>query len=161
MLVDFGGGRRKGEALYQTAVREFVEETETLFLCDDVSEIIEPAAWIEPQTRLMQTLFDRTQDEHPDWWCQRCYSESGRSRIWKTYFVEVEYQELDDINRAWEQDTTGRFRKRRELLWLPAHELLDIYDCEPEKLWIRLRQLGSARTVIRSICLNRETAPVA
>ncbi|MCP4391927.1 MAG: NUDIX domain-containing protein, partial [Gammaproteobacteria bacterium] len=36
-LVDFGGGRHDGETYRQTAVREFVEETDTMFLASDLS----------------------------------------------------------------------------------------------------------------------------
>lgn len=158
LLVDFGGGGCKGETLYQTAAREFVEETEAMFLSGGFREIIKPEAHKKSQFRLLQTLLDSTQREHPDWWCERCYPNGRRARTWKTYFVEVEYQELDGMNREWAQDETGRFRKKRELLWVSSQELLDIYGDKREQLWTRLRQLGSARTVIQSIRLCKETA---
>ena len=35
-LIDFGGGLGEGEEYRETAVREFVEETETMYFSNDV-----------------------------------------------------------------------------------------------------------------------------
>ena len=55
------------------------------------------------------------------------------------------------LNREWVTDKVGRFKKRRELVWVEAGELLVIYENAPDKLWKRVRQLESATETIQSI----------
>lgn len=143
LLVDFGGGSRRGESQVETAAREFIEETDAMFFaknCDD-----DLASLFHSQYALMLQLIEQTQQNHPNWWSSR----PGRN--WKTFFVEVKYRELADINSAWAQDRTGRFRKRRELLWLKAERLLDIINDQPGDLWKRLRQYQGMRETIQAI----------
>lgn len=149
--VDFGGGSIVGEPQSRTAAREFVEETEAMFLAS--SGIDESKTEIEQELQIQQllSLLQQTQQERPDWWCQRANSNSKHPKDWKTYFVEVEYRALDDMNREWALDTAGKFKKRRELLWVSSDQLLDLYANQPEKLWKRVRQLEDAEKVIRSI----------
>ena len=61
------------------------------------------------------------------------------------------------LNREWENDTVGRFKKRRELVWVEADVLLAIYENVPDRLWKRVRQLENATETIQSIVQNKES----
>jgi 8-oxo-dGTP pyrophosphatase MutT (NUDIX family) len=152
-LVDFGGGREQGESHRQTAIREFIEETETMFFSGNIHTAELTRARIQAQTPLLESLFDRTVQVHPDWWCQREAGSKGKPRDWKTFFIEFEYRDVTDMNREWELDIGKRFSKRRELVWMPADTLCDIYEHSPDSLWKRVRQLTGARETIQSITL--------
>jgi len=150
-LVDFGGGVDAGETCEQAAVREFIEETETMFFSQDLATAARTPQRIESQIRVMQALLDNTRRQHPDWWCQREPGNKQPPRDWRTFFVEVACRDVSDMNREWEQDDGKRFKKRRELLWVSADELYDLYENAPQRLWKRVRELQSARETIRSI----------
>lgn len=150
-LVDFGGGGETGEDYRQTAMREFVEETETMYFSQNLKDAMVTEERVRSQLSLLEKLFDRTLGDHPDWWCRRKDAADGRPRDWRTYFIEFDYRKLDDMNREWRDDAGGRFKKRRELVWIGSAELIDIYQREPQRLWRRLRQLRKARKTIRSI----------
>jgi hypothetical protein len=150
-LVDFGGGGEEGESHIQTAIREFLEETETMYFSENIHTAMLTQDRIQAQTPLMESLFDRTLRSHPGWWCRRGKGSKGKSRDWKTFFIEFEYRDVADMNREWELDSGTRFAKRRELLWVPADTLCDIYDHSPDRLWKRVRQLINAKQTIRSI----------
>ena len=155
-LNDFGGGVSAGEDYMQTAMREFIEETETMFFSADVKTATRTREAIEAQLPIIRKLFDKTLNEHPEWWCQR---EPGTNKIpkdWRTYFVEFEFRNLEPINKEWENDRIGRFKKRRELLWVPSDTLLQICQQSPDKLWKRVRQLSGLEHKIRSIKLSKE-----
>jgi len=154
-LVDFGGGGKESETYRQTALREFIEETETLFFCDDLDQAVRTGQRVESQLAVMETLFDETQSISPDWWCQREPGDKIPPKDWRTYFVEVGYRDVTGMNRAWEADDGSRFSKRRLLIWIPSGELLDIYSNAPERLWKRVRQLQGAEATIRSIVARK------
>jgi hypothetical protein len=61
------------------------------------------------------------------------------------------------LNSEWENDTVGRFKKRRELVWVEADVLLAIYENVPDRLWKRVRQLENAAETIRSILQSKES----
>lgn len=151
LLVDFGGGSRAGETQFQTAAREFVEETEAMFFADSCDADSDRGMLMEPQYRLMLQLIERTQSRHPQWWCRRVSVNSDKPRDWKTYFVEVDYRPPDAMNRAWADNKAGRFKKRRELVWLTADQLLDVFQNSTEKLWTRVRELEGAAGIVRAI----------
>jgi hypothetical protein len=150
-LVDFGGGGRDGESYRQTAIREFIEETETMYFSADVRGVIRSEARVKEQVSLLERLFERTLGEHPDWWCQRTPGKKIPPKDWRTFFIEIDCRDPADMNREWEEDAGRRFSKRRLLLWLPAAELLDIYANAPQRLWKRVRQLEGASDLIRDI----------
>jgi len=150
-LVDFGGGGEPGESHRQTAIREFIEETETMYLSANAGTASITRERIQAQTALLEAVFDRTLRSHPDWWCQRGKGASGKPRDWKTFFIEFDYRDVTDMNREWELDRGTRFRKRRELVWLPAGSLSAIFEHSPDRLWKRVRQLVNAREMIRTI----------
>ncbi len=150
-LVDFGGGAQAGESYRQTAIREFIEETETMYFSESIHAAELTQARVQAQTVLLESLFDRTLRNHPRWWCRRAAGNKARLRNWKTFFVEFEYRDVTDMNRAWELDAGRRFSKRRELLWISAGTLCDIFKKSPEKLWKRVRQLKNAKKTIKSI----------
>ena len=149
LLVDFGGGSRAGESQVQTAAREFVEETEAMFFAGN--NHADPESVSHSQYLIMQKLIEQTLQQWPDRFCNRTSEHENRPRDWKTFFVEVAYRDLEDMNRAWAQDTGGRFKKRRELLWLPAKQLLEIIDNRPELLWKRIRQYHGMRELVQVI----------
>ncbi len=151
LLVDFGGGSRAGETQYQTAAREFVEETEAMFFADSCNDDSDRQAQMKSQYQLMLQLIENTQRKHPQWWCRRSSVNDDKPRDWKTYFVEVDYKAPDEMNTAWAEDKHGRFKKRRELLWMTAEQLLDAFDNRPEKLWKRVRELEGASHIVRVI----------
>ena len=149
LLVDFGGGSRPGESHAQTAAREFIEETESMYLSDD-TDVISGHAF-QSQYRLMLRLIEHTQRQHPYWYCSRNSKNETRPRNWKTFFVEVEYRDPTRMNQAWAQDTSGRYKKRRELVWLTAEQLIAIIDSSPQSLWKRIRQYQGLREVVLAI----------
>jgi hypothetical protein len=59
-------------------------------------------------------------------------------------------------NCEWEGDKIGRFKKRHELVWVEAGELLTIYENAPDKLWKRVRQLENLIETVRSIVQSKE-----
>ncbi len=150
-LVDFGGGGEKGESHRQTAIREFIEETETMYFSDNIHTAVLTQDRVQDQIPLMESLFDRTMQRHPEWWCRRVNGGSGKQKDWKTFFIEFDYRDVTDINREWKLDDATRFTKRRELLWVPADTLCEIYDHAPDRLWKRVRQLVNAKQTIKSI----------
>ncbi len=150
-LVDFGGGGEPGESRRRTAMREFIEETETLYFSDDVhSARLTPRA-VQAQMPMLEALFARTLDSHPDWRCQRGTGSNGKPKDWETFFIEFTYRDVTEMNREWELDAGARFKKRRELVWVPADTLCGLYEHAPDRLWKRVRQLIDAPTLIRSI----------
>lgn len=151
LLVDFGGGSEAGETQYQTAAREFIEETEAMFFTDSCNDNRNTQTQMKSQYQLMLQMIENTQSEHPQWWCRRGSVTDDKPRDWKTYFVEVNYRVPDDMNAAWAEDNDGRFKKRRELLWLTAEQLLDVFDNRPETLWTRVRELDGASDIVRTI----------
>ena len=150
-LVDFGGGGEPGETHRETAIREFVEETETMFLDTDPASARRTPGRVEEQAARLAACFDRTLGAHPDWFCGRTPDKEGNPRHWRTFFVDVGYRELEPMNRAWEVNPDGRFAKRRKLFWVPAEELLSIFHDDPDRLWKRLRQMPGAPAVIEAI----------
>ncbi len=157
-LVDFGGGVRDGESYRQTAIREFVEETDTMFLEPDLSRACRTPSRVDAQLPIVEALFDRTLNVHPDWWCQREPGTRVPPKDWRTFFIEVEHRDIDEINREWERDDGTRFKKPRQLLWVRAGELAAIYDKAPKRLWRRVRQLVGARETIAAIVAAKEPA---
>ncbi len=155
-LIDFGGGVNKGETYQQAAAREFIEETETMFFAEGIEDIKAAAKTplrIARQLSVMIELFDRTLQQYPHWWCRREPGNKVPPKDWKTFFIEVEYQDLSIINQQWLMDNGQRtlFSKRRELQWIDAERLLFIYQHQPEKLWKRVRELINAPLLIQNI----------
>ena len=150
-LIDFGGGLGACESYQETAIREFVEETETMYFADDIRQASRTSESVNKQIPVVAALFNTTLAAHPDWCCSRAPGNPLKPKQWKTYFIEFPYRDIEALNREWETDTIGRFKKRRELVWIPGGELLEIYVHTPDKLWKRVRQLESARETIISI----------
>ena len=150
-LIDFGGGLGAGEDYQETAIREFVEETETMYFADDIRQASRTSDSVDSQIPVVSALFSKTLEAHPDWCCRRAPGNPLKPKQWKTYFIEFPYRDIEALNREWETDTIGRFKKRRELVWVSGDELLEIYGRTPDKLWKRVRQLESARETIISI----------
>jgi hypothetical protein len=84
LLVDFGGGAQAAETAFETAAREFVEETEGLFLAPDLRRASRVGDEYRRQFREMQALLARTQEAHANWWCRR-HVQPGKQpeRLWK------------------------------------------------------------------------------
>jgi hypothetical protein len=152
LLVDFGGGARPGENHRQTAIREFIEETEAMFFSDN-THAVATREQVQVQTELLEKLFENTLRHHPDWWCRR--ERGGKARNWKTFFIEVEYRDVTDMNTQWEMNPGARFSKRRELVWIAADTLNDLYARSPGCLWKRVRQLSNVRETIESIITSK------
>ena len=155
-LVDFGGGGGAGESYAQTALREFIEETETMYFSPDIRTAARTPAQVESQLPLVERLFETTLREHPDWWCRRAAGVKQPPKDWRTFFIEFEYQDVSGMNREWQNDNAARFKKRRELVWIASDELLAIYRHTPERLWKRVRELIDAETTIQSIQQHKE-----
>ena len=150
-LIDFGGGLGDGEDYRATAMREFVEETETMYLTYDLESAHQSEGRVMQQLKLVDEIFERTLLAYPHWWRRRKPGSRKKSKDWITYFIEFPFRNILAMNSEWASDTTGRFRKRRELVWISADELLDLYTRSPKDLWKRVRQLEDAETLIREI----------
>ena len=155
-LIDFGGGLGAGEDYHMAAIREFVEETETMYFADDVSRAWRSRERIESQLPLVAQLFEQTLSTNPDWWCRRLNDDPRRPKRWKTFFIEFPYRDAEILNREWAADTVGRFKKRRRLLWVSGEELLQLYRHEPHRLWKRVRQLENAAEIVDAIRRSKE-----
>ena len=155
-LVDFGGGGLAGEGYRQTAMREFVEETETMYFSRHLQQAVITEQRVQSQIQVLEKLFDDTLREHPGWWCKRKASGSGRPKDWRTYFIEIGYRDPDEMNKEWRNDGGRRFVKRRELVWVGSEALIEIYQKEPHRLWRRVRQLKKAKKTIRAIVNAKE-----
>ena len=154
-LIDFGGGLGEGENYQETAIREFVEETETMYFSSDIQQASRTAESVKKQIPIVEALFDETLAAHPDWCCIRAPENRLKPKQWQTFFIEFPYRDIDVLNREWENDTGGRFKKRRELVWLSWCELLEIYDHAPDKLCKRVRQLENAKETIHAIVQSK------
>ena len=155
-LIDFGGGLGAGEDYRGTAIREFIEETETMYFADDVQQASRTVERVKNQTPIVETLFTETLSVHPDWWCRRAPGNPLHPKLWQTFFIEFPYRDIEVLNREWEGDKVGRFKKRREIVWVAADELLALYEHAPDKLWKRVRQLENATETIQSILQSKE-----
>lgn len=150
-LNDFGGGLAPGEDERTCAIREFVEETETLFLAEDLGRASRSVEGVNAQVPLVRRIFDATLQVHPAWWCRRAPGKAHKPKRWKTFFIEFPYRDIAAMNDAWRNDTAGRFKKRRELIWVEADELIAFYEAAPDRLWKRVRQLQGASALVREI----------
>jgi 8-oxo-dGTP pyrophosphatase MutT (NUDIX family) len=150
-LIDFGGGLGDGEDYRATAIREFVEETETMYLSDDLKAAHRSEDRVMEQVMQVDEIFEHTLSAHPHWWRRRNPGSREKSKDWRTYFIEFPFRNILALNSEWESDSSGRFRKRRELVWIPADRLLDIYARSPNELWKRVRQLEDTETLIHEI----------
>jgi len=156
-LIDFGGGQEVGEGYRKTAIREFIEETETMYFSDNVRQATRTVERINSQIPIVEALFDETLAANPHWWCRRMPGNPLRPKQWKTFFIEFPYRDIEALNREWEADKAGRFKKRRELVWVEASKLIAIYDKAPEKLWKRVRQLENAPEIVHAILQCKES----
>ncbi|RLJ21958.1 hypothetical protein DJ030_03010 [bacterium endosymbiont of Escarpia laminata] len=156
-LIDFGGGLGVGEDYRETAIREFIEETETMYFSDDLQQACRTAERVMDQTPIVEALFDETLSVHPDWWCRRAPGDPLNPKRWKTFFIEFPYRDIEALNREWKADMVGRFKKRRELVWVAAGKLLTIYENAPTMLWKRVRQLENATETVRAILQSKES----
>jgi hypothetical protein len=156
-LIDFGGGLGTGENYRDTAIREFIEETETMYFSDNVQQASRTVERVKHQIPVVEALFDDTLSVHPEWWCRRAPGNPVNPKLWRTFFIEFPYRDIEELNREWEADTVGRFKKRRELVWVAGIELLAIYANAPDKLWKRVRQLENATETVHSIVQSKES----
>ena len=150
-LIDFGGRMDDGDDYRATAMREFVEETETMYLSDDLKAAHRSDDRVMQQISLVDKIFESTLSAHPHWWRRRKPGNKKIPKDWISYFIEFPFHNIQAMNSEWQSDSSGRFRKRRELVWISADELLDIYARSPNELWKRVRQLEDAETLIRDI----------
>jgi 8-oxo-dGTP pyrophosphatase MutT (NUDIX family) len=155
-LIDFGGGLGQEEDYRETAIREFIEETETMYFSDDLHLASRTEENIHLQIPIVEALFDQTLIAHPDWWCKRSIGDPRKPKDWRTFFIEFPYRDIEELNREWMNDKVERFKKRRELIFVSSGELLCIYENTPDRLWKRVRQLENATDKIHSIKLSKE-----
>lgn len=150
-LIDFGGGLGHAEGYRDTAIREFVEETETMYFEDNLQHAYRSPDRIQQQIELVNGLFEQTLGQFPHWWRPRMSLNPAKPKDWRTYFIQFPYRDVSALNREWATDSTGRFKKRRELVWVTAEQLLEMYTHRPEALWKRVRQLENAGNLVHEI----------
>jgi 8-oxo-dGTP pyrophosphatase MutT (NUDIX family) len=151
LLNDFGGGSEPGESATRTAAREFIEETETLYFAADPVTARRTPESVETQLSVMEQCFDDTLSCHPDWWCRRLSPNPSKPKDWTTYFVEIPFRDVEPLNLLWASDNEARYKKRRQLFWFSASELMSLFARHPERLWKRVRQLDGAVELITTI----------
>ncbi|MBT3196985.1 MAG: NUDIX domain-containing protein [Gammaproteobacteria bacterium] len=150
-LIDFGGGINEGESYLSAAIREFIEETDTLYFSSDLERAYRSEERVEQQIPQLEALFEKTLSTHPEWWCRRALGNKEVPKDWRTYFIEFPFRDIAPLNQLWELNSGGRFKKRRQLVWLSAETLLALYASEPKRLWKRVRQLEGAEALIHNI----------
>lgn len=150
-LIDFGGCLDDGEDYRTTAMREFVEETETMYLSDDLKAAQRSEDRVIKQLALVDEVFESTLSAHPHWWRRRNPGSRKKPKDWISYFIKFPFRDVEALNCEWQSDSSCRFKKRRELVWISADSLLDIYARSPKDLWKRVRQLEDVETLIRDI----------
>lgn len=155
-LNDFGGGSEEGESYEQTAMREFIEETETMYFSQDITTAYKSEKRVQAQLPTMAQYFIDTLKEHPDWSCRRPTKNPQNPKDWRTFFVEIPYQDVGPMNREWEEYERRGFSKRRKLMWISATEVCSIYRDAPEKLWKRVRELEHGASTIQAIMECKE-----
>jgi len=126
-LIDFGGGVDEDESYHEAAIREFIEETETLYFADNLSTAQRTIDSVNAQIPIVKSLFSKTLSVHPDWCCTRLSINPNKPKDWKTFFIEFPYKDIEPLNQAWRADNEDRFKKRRELVWVSADELLSCF----------------------------------
>ena len=84
-LIDFGGGTGDGESPRHCAIREFVEETETMYFANDPAQARRTEESVNRQIAVVESLFDATLSDHPDWWCRRAPGNPAKPKDWKTF----------------------------------------------------------------------------
>lgn len=99
-LIDFGGGLGADEDYRETAIREFVEETETMYFSDDVQQESRTVESVKNQIPIVEALFDATLAVHPDWCCRRAPGNPLKPKQWKTFFIEFPYRDIEVLNRG-------------------------------------------------------------
>jgi hypothetical protein len=130
-LVDFGGARQEHENDPQlTAAREFSEETYGLFLSNNLEDAarhlegknekeIETSEIVQNGTRKILQKLQSKQNV----WMSRTSEPPG----YVMYFVMIDYQPLDLINRIVNNNrsdnTSSRVRKQREFLWISSDQI--------------------------------------
>ena len=155
-LVDFGGNSDEDESYRQTAIREFIEETEGMYFAEDITDINRKSELILDQAELLVKLFNHTLDQHPKWISKRVEGRGVVSKCWKSFFIEFQYEDVSGMNAEWEKDKGRKFKKRRELIWIRAEELQAILKREPDRLWKRLRKLEKLDEIIDDIVLTKQ-----
>lgn len=154
-LIDFGGGSDAGEDARATAIREFVEETETMYFATDLQKAHRSDAAIRRQASLVAGLFEKTLKTEPGWCCRRRSKNAAKPKDWNTFFIEFPFRDVEPLNRQWESGVSGRFKKRRELVWISGDELLTLYSDQADRLWKRVRQLENAPKIVAEIIDRR------
>jgi hypothetical protein len=122
-----------------------------MYLSDDLKAARRSEARIMQQLGVVNQIFERTLSAHPHWWRRRKPGNGEKPKDWICYFIEFPFRNILAMNSEWQSDNNGRFKKRRELVWVPADRLLDIYASSPDKLWTRVRELEDAEILIRDI----------
>lgn len=151
LLNDFGGGSEPGESAMRTAAREFIEETETLYFAADPVTARRTPQSVQTQLSVMEQCFAATLSDHPGWWCRRVSPNPSKPKDWTTYFIEIPFRDIEPLNQLWESDNGAHYKKRRQLLWFSASDLVLLYMHHPERLWKRVRQLDDAVSLITTI----------
>jgi 8-oxo-dGTP pyrophosphatase MutT (NUDIX family) len=151
LLNDFGGGSEPGESGINTAAREFIEETETLYFADNPAVARRTPESVMAQLPVVQSLFNDTLSRQPGWLCRRISPNPDKPKDWTTYFIHIPYRDVEALNRLWQSDGGARYKKRRRLLWISASELVSLFHDHPHRLWKRVRQLDDAISVITEI----------
>lgn len=151
LLNDFGGGSEPGESAMRTAAREFVEETETLYFAADPVTARRTPESVQAQLSVVEQCFGDTLSVHPSWWCRRLSPDPSKPKDWTTYFVQIPFRDVEPLNQLWQADSAARYKKRRQLFWLTATDLVSLYAHQPERLWKRVRQLEGAAALVMEI----------
>ena len=97
-LIDFGGGLGEGEDYRTTAIREFVEETETMYFAEDIQTASRSKERIEEQIPVVEALFEQTLSAYPSWWRCRRTEDINKPRDWRTFFIEFPYRNIELLN---------------------------------------------------------------
>ena len=125
-----------------------------MYFSDDLKRAKRTSERVKAQIHVVGNLFEQTMTANPDWWCRRLTVNPLRPKDWRTYLIMFPYRDISLLNREWQMDSKNRFKKRRELVWVPSDELLKICRKEPGKLWKRVRQLEHLGRHVRSISLT-------
>lgn len=152
-LIDWGGAVDATDWMrgpMWTAAREFSEEMEGLFYSDDPIGEPNPRGNIGADTTRTYEALQACHNAHPRWSVSHSFFHAHYN--YRLFFLQVDHRDVGRMNARFAAEcrpgARGGFHKRRELVWIDAHTLMDHLRSTDGRLFVRLHTLpGLARRI--------------